>query len=127
MANSSGTHALGKKVLIADDAEFFRSLLSKTLSAKGYTVLEAADGAQALSFLKSHEIDYMISDLDMPGGDGFSLLATIKSQDVKIPVLIVTGNEETTLSNYARFGVRDLLHKPFSPEMIERIFKFLSS
>lgn len=81
-------------VLIAEDEEDLREMYSLALSSKGFEVLPAINGAQALEWLeKKHaQIDLILLDIVMPGMDGFEALEKIKSDERynKIPVLVST-------------------------------------
>jgi CheY-like chemotaxis protein len=115
-----------RSVLVIEDSESLRLILNKILSKAGYQVLLAKGGAEALEFLKLHKVHFIISDLDMPTGDGPSFLAFLREKKVKIPTLILTGYTEATVENYASYGVTALLHKPIEAHVIESILKFLN-
>lgn len=79
-------------ILIVDDDEFMREFLSKSVEREGFKALTAADGKEALELLESYKnIKAVISDIAMPGVDGFELLARIKAEHQGIPVLLITG------------------------------------
>lgn len=117
---------MNRSVLIIEDSDSLRALLKKVISQKeGYSVLDARGGAEAIEILKEVKVDFIISDLDMPTGDGPSLFAFLKQKQVKIPTLILTGYTEASTENYASYGVTAVLHKPLNPQVIEEILKFL--
>ena len=99
-------------IIVADDSPPIRMLIAQVLSAQGYTVLEAADGASALRIASSHEgdIHLLLTDVVMPGLGGFELAARLRADRPKIKVLVLTGlTGESQLEGY------EALAKPFTP------------
>lgn len=86
------------KILVADDEEIMRDVLSALLAGENYIVELAENGGQALAMLRDNTYDVMLLDLLMPDMDGFSLLSNMRStanlQD--IPVIILTGADLTS-------------------------------
>jgi CheY-like chemotaxis protein len=79
-------------ILIAEDDAFLRHTTASILRKRGYVVIEAADGAEALwlaDHYQSHTIDLLISDLKMPGMAGDELVRQLKLSRPDLPVLIV--------------------------------------
>jgi two-component system cell cycle response regulator len=121
------------QVLIADDSKVIRKSIIKMLGDE-YTVLEAADGMEALEMLQqNHEIRLLFSDLGMPRMDGYELLAAIRSDEdeglAEIPVIIVTGKEDTEAAKerMIELGATDLIGKPFhSAELKSRTRSYIS-
>ncbi len=112
------------KVLIVDDEDRIRELLTDTLSALGYQTFSTRDGKDALSFLKKHKIDLVIADIRMPKLDGISLLKSIKKEKPDLPVLIITGYDFNYAMDKALEGGADgFLAKPFRIGKIEESMK----
>ena len=107
------------RILIADDEQRMRHLLSIILKKKGYEVEEAGDGLQALDMLTSTHFDLLISDIKMPGLDGKGLLRQIKKQNIGCPVVFITafGTVESAVEAM-RDGVMDFITKPFEQDRI---------
>src|SRR5271166_4384133 len=80
-------------ILISDDDEIIRQLLSEILSGEGYNVLCAEDGDEALEAIHGNSVDLVLLDVMMPGKTGFEVCRAIKSQQETrfIPVVLVTG------------------------------------
>lgn len=116
-----------KTVLIVEDSDVIRTLLGRILSQRGFTIAEASGGQEALVLLKKQKIDFIISDLDMPTGDGASFLGFLKQEKNTIPVLICTGYTDATLDNYASYGIKALVHKPIDTQVVDQIMSFLQS
>lgn len=82
-------------VLVAEDSITSRTLLKNILESSGCRVRTAIDGSDALSLLKTEEFDIVVSDVEMPGVDGFELTAAIRRDKrlAELPVILVTGME----------------------------------
>lgn len=118
---------MGYKILIADDEAEIRDLLHLYLEKDGYEVIEAADGAQALSALqdaalRNESIDLVILDIMMPGIDGYRVLRNIR-ENSNIPVIMLSaksGDEDKILG--LDLGADDYITKPFQPlEAVARV------
>lgn len=108
-------------ILIADDRASSRELLRTVLQRAGYEVLEAEDGEQALAQARSGHPDLILLDLQMPGLDGFGVLAELRGDPrfAHLPVLALTasamrGDREKILEA----GFTDYLAKPAGPETL---------
>ncbi|MGE4529532.1 MAG: ATP-binding protein, partial [Rhodospirillaceae bacterium] len=90
----------GKAVLIVEDEDAVRVFGARALSAKGYTVLEAADGEQAIGILQDHdEVDVLITDMVMPGMDGATLARLVRQEYPAIRVVLMSGYSEDIASD----------------------------
>ncbi len=110
-----------KKILIADDEQDLREILKMILSAEGYEVVEAEDGAQAAR-LADESIDMYLLDVNMPGETGFEAARKIRAR-FQAPLLFLTAySGETDKVNGFLIGADDYIVKPFSNlELIMRI------
>ena len=109
-----------RKVLVVDDDPVVGQSFKRVLSGKGYAVITAVDGYEAMAKLKAENYDLVFTDLRMPGMTGLEVAQRIKANQPWTPVVIVTGYGSRTSEERARAaGVADFLHKPLSPEMIE--------
>ncbi len=109
------------RVLVADDDVNLRRILSLFLRNAGYDTLEAADGHQALDFIRSQRPDAVILDVMMPGLDGFTLCRLVKeTPDTRgIPIVICTArNRKEDLVTAIRAGAEDYIVKPFTKETV---------
>jgi len=105
------------RVLIADDDETMRMLLSATLRHAGFDVRVAADGNEALARLQQETPDLILLDVDMPGIDGFELCRRIRlvNDATRLPILMVTGSDDIDSINRAyESGATDFIAKPIS-------------
>jgi CheY-like chemotaxis protein len=109
-----------RKVLVVDDDPVVGKSFDRVLSDKGYVVVTAEDGYDALVKLANENYDVVFTDIKMPGMNGLAVAERVKARKPWIPVVIVTGygtkeNEERAEAA----GVVEFLHKPLSPEAIE--------
>ena len=109
-----------KKVLIVDDDPVVATSFDRVLSGKGYAVIKASNGAEALEKLAAERYDLVFTDIRMPGMSGIEVAERVKASQPWLPVVIVTGfGSEESEARATAAGVSAFLHKPLSPEMIE--------
>jgi excisionase family DNA binding protein len=102
------------RVLVVDDEEGIRDLLSKTLQLADYDVDLAEDGRSALDRLRVTPYDLLITDLRMPGVDGLTVIREARRLKSNLPVIIITGySTEATAIEAIDLGVQGYLTKPF--------------
>ncbi|NBI69680.1 DNA-binding response regulator [Clostridiaceae bacterium] len=109
----------GLKILVVDDEARMRKLVRDFLSIKGFSVVEAADGEEALDlFFEQKDIALVLLDVMMPKLDGWEVLKTIRRYS-QIPILMLTarGEESDELQGF-RLGVDEYISKPFSPKIL---------
>jgi CheY-like chemotaxis protein len=108
------------RVLVVDDDPVVAKSIDRVLSGKGYAVITARDGPEALDKLAHGAYDAVFTDIRMPGMDGVEVAKRIKETQPWLPVVIVTGYGSPASEARAKeIGVAGFLHKPLSPEMIE--------
>jgi putative two-component system response regulator len=116
-------------ILVADDNEANRELLSAVLSAEGYQVVCAADGHQALARVNSDSIDLALLDVVMPRPTGFELCQAMKSKPKTrlIPVILLTSlNSDADRIHGIMCGADDFLNKPVNKhELLARVHSLL--
>ncbi len=116
-------------ILVADDADANRDLLSVLLLGEGYNVISAADGEQALRAVQEGSVDLALLDVMMPGKTGFAVCQAIKSQPNTrfVPVILVTGltsSDDRVLG--IKCGADDFLSKPVNRhELLARVHSLL--
>ncbi len=106
----------GSVILLVDDEDQLRRVMRDLLERQGYTVLEAADGAEALAEVDRGNPDLVILDLNLPGVDGYTVLAQLRSREItrNLPVIVLTakGDEENEV-RVLELGADDFITKPF--------------
>ncbi len=109
----------GLKVLVVDDEIRMRKLINDFLSAKGFQVIEAADGEEAVDkFCSEKDIALILLDVMMPKMNGWEVLKTIRKIS-KVPIIMLTarGEEQDELQGFM-LGVDEYISKPFSPKIL---------
>lgn len=109
-----------RKVLVVDDDPVVGKSFDRVLSGKGYAVITASSGQEALNRLETEDYDVVYTDIKMPGMSGLEMAEQVKAKRPWLPVVIVTGYGSP--DNEARAeaaGVSGFLRKPLSPDMIE--------
>ncbi len=108
-----------QKILVIDDEENYRDIITMTLQMSGYEVLNANNGLDGLAAAKMHNPDLILCDINMPTMDGYTLLSTLKqeSEFAGIPFIFLTGDSSPgDMRKGMQFGADDYLTKPFSAE-----------
>ncbi len=109
-----------RKVLVVDDDPVVRKSFDRVLSGKGYAVITAKNGEEALRKLNEAKYDLVYTDIRMPGMSGLEVAEQVKAQRPWTPVVIITGYGTDAAEARAKAaGVSGFVHKPLSPEMIE--------
>jgi len=108
-------------ILTVDDSASMRQMVSFTLKRAGYTVVEAADGVEALNYARTSTVDLVLTDVNMPNMDGISLVRELRQlQTYKfVPMLMLTteSGQDKKLQGKAA-GATGWLVKPFNPEKL---------
>jgi len=111
------------RILLADDDRAIREALTRALTLEGYDVVQATDGAQALSLIESSRPDVAVLDVMMPNVDGLMVCRVLRSERNRLPVLMLTARTETA-DRVAGLdaGADDYLAKPFDlDELLARL------
>ena len=118
---------MAKTILIADDSESIRAVVSFALREAGYDVLVANDGQHALDLLVQNDhVSLIVSDLNMPVKDGISFLKDVRSLDKfkYLPFLILTTeSQETKKMEAKQSGATGWIIKPFVKEKLIAVIK----
>ena len=110
-----------KKILTVDDSGSLRQMVVFSLSAAGYDVVEAVDGQDGLSKARSEKYDLVLTDQNMPGMDGLSLIRTLRRLPSyqSVPILMLTTEASTEMKSRGRLaGANGWLVKPFDPQRL---------
>ncbi len=129
-AGGDGRTAPSAKVLLVDDEDQLRRVMRDLLEREGYTVTEARDGVEALDQVDRHGPDIIVLDLNLPGLDGYGVLAHLRSRPAtaKIPVVVLTakGDEDNEV-RVLELGADDFLSKPFRARTLSARLKTILS
>ena len=108
-----------EKVLVVDDEEAIREVVSTLLEAQGYYCLACANGRMALEAFRKDTFDLVLSDIVMPEMDGLKLLAELRVDDPDVPVIMVTAMHDISIALEAiRAGAYDYILKPFEKDQL---------
>lgn len=113
-----------EKILVVDDEQSLRDVLSIMLKRAGYAVTSAMDGEEAIEFLNKEIFDLVITDLRMPKLDGMEVLKAVKSASPETVVLIITAFATADSAVEAmKQGAYDYLTKPFQVDEVQLIIR----
>ena len=108
-----------ENILLVDDEEAIRCILSKGLSMRGYVCDEAEDGEQALNKLEANPSDLVIMDINMPGRSGSEVLPDITARFPETAVIMASGvTDNKVIAKCIKDGAQDYISKPFRFEQV---------
>lgn len=112
-----------KKILIIEDEANIRELVTYNLKANGYETLEAEDGITGITLAYKEKPDLILLDIMLPGKDGYEICRELRSEDINIPIIMLTAkSEEVDKVLGLEFGADDYIAKPFGiRELLARI------
>jgi CheY-like chemotaxis protein len=128
LSRKSQTNGRGTILVVEDEANMLR-LLERVLSKRGYRVLTAADGEEAIEVHRSHKdaIDIILLDLDLPKISGRDVLVKLKTEKPDVKIVIATGYLEPDLrSEIERAGLKHFIHKPYILDDVVKIVQSCS-
>jgi CheY-like chemotaxis protein len=108
------------RVLLVDDDDALRAMLSRTLSHAGFEVVEAENGLMALERMSEQAADVLVTDIIMPVMEGVETIQALRTRHPALQVIAISGGGHNPADWYLRiarsFGAKKLLFKPFGPE-----------
>ena len=108
-----------RRVLIIDDSEAVRRQVAQTLAPAGYEVVEASDGFEGLSVIKSAAPALVLCDLNMPRMGGMEMLAELsRSQPVPVMVMLTTEAQPALIRRARELGAVGWIVKPFKADLL---------
>ena len=107
------------RILVVDDESYVRDLLKRVLTRRGHDVYVADDGEAALELMGEHRYDLVLTDVVMPGIDGFDLLRRVKATYPAVTVIVLTGYaRKQSISDFLLYGADEYLSKPFQVQAL---------
>ena len=104
-------------ILVLDDEAAIRGLVRASLEPMGYTIREAVDGWEGIDRFRDSPTDLVITDMDMPRGDGLTVIRELQADDPTVKILTLSGSAGPGESSEAlRLGGHAMLAKPFSTD-----------
>jgi len=119
---------MSKRILTVDDSASIRQMVSFTLKKEGYEVIEASDGRDALSKIRTGPVNMVITDLHMPNMNGIDLIRALRADPSYkfIPILMLTTESHQDKKDLGRqAGATGWIVKPFKPEQLIAVVKRL--
>ena len=108
-----------KTILVAEDSLMLRKVACYPLEKAGYKVIEANNGIEAIENMSKTDVDMIITDLNMPGMDGFELITYVKDNEkfkhIQIIILTTEGKKEMVMKGLT-LGASSFLQKPIKPD-----------
>jgi DNA-binding response OmpR family regulator len=123
------TRPIGPKILVAEDDETMRELVSRWLLAAGYEVVKASNGEEVIEVVRDEAPAAIVMDLTMPRMDGFQVLAKFRVLGLPLaPVLLLTGRHSADdVRKAVSLGAKDYLAKPVERDhLLARLERMLS-
>lgn len=117
---------MAKMVLTVDDSASIRQMVAFTLKSAGYDVIEAADGNAGLAQAKANVVSLVLTDQNMPGMDGLSLIKALRALPnyKSTPILMLTTESSDTMKSQGRAaGATGWLVKPFDPQKLLEVVR----
>jgi len=117
---------MGSKILVADDSSTVRHLIQKFLDGEGYEIVTTSDSENVVDLIDEINPDLVISDIMMPGMDGYTFLRHIRKEKTResLPVIMMsTKNRETMEDLFVAYGITGYLQKPFEKEELVALIK----
>ena len=116
-------------ILVVDDEDALRNVLSSELQSEGYSVVSAADGDEAITILQQKSFDLVLLDIKMPRVDGFEVLRFIKERFAKTKVIMLTGFADLKNAiESKKLGAEDFVSKPYDlVDLLTTIERVLST
>lgn len=119
---------MAKKILSVDDSASVRQMVTFALEAAGYETAQAADGREALEYLKKSPVDMIVTDLNMPNLNGIELIKQVRAlpgfKFVPI-ILLTTESEESKKQEGKAAGATGWIVKPFNKDQLLAVVKKL--
>lgn len=111
-------------ILVVDDDPDLRHTVASILKKRGFKVAVAADGPEALEYLRSHRSQMVICDIEMPKMNGLDILEVIKARFPDLPVIIMTGYGDTYSVREALLrGADEYISKPFTAQELTTVLE----
>lgn len=115
-----------RHILLVDDDERIRRMVRQALESRGFSVVEACNGREALGLWEARAPDLVLTDINMPEMDGIELLLAVLKRSEGVPVVAMSGGglipQELLLGNAKLLGAVEVLAKPFTlPELIDAL------
>ena len=107
------------KILVVEDENDLNRIISRSLRDRGYDVVSASNGLEALEKMETNRFDMILTDIMMPKMDGFALADSVRLTDKEIPIIFMTAKDDKPSKMFAySIGVDDYIVKPFDIDIL---------
>lgn len=107
------------KILVVEDENALNRIISRSLRDRGYDVVSASNGLEALEKMENNRFDMILTDIMMPKMDGFALADSVRLTDKEIPIIFMTAKDDKPSKMFAySIGVDDYIVKPFDIDIL---------
>jgi len=115
------------RILVAEDEPIMLKTIELRLKKDGHTVITTDNGRDALEKIEQEDLDLVITDIMMPYSSGLEIVGKVKSEERKIPVIVLSAmGQENVVVEAFNLGADDYITKPFSPnELSMRVKRFV--
>jgi len=111
-------------ILAVDDSQTMMNMICQTLTLGGYKVVSAMDGIEGVSRFSEHNVDLILTDINMPGMNGIAFVKSIRAKNTGVPILVLsTEFEESLKKSGLDAGANGWIVKPFRPAQLLDIVK----
>jgi two-component system chemotaxis response regulator CheY len=117
---------MSKTIMTVDDSASVRQMVSFTLRQQGFEIVEAATGSEALKKMEKKEIHMLITDINMPGLDGISLIREVRGNPSRrfMPIIILTTESDAARKKEGKeAGATGWIVKPFRPDQLVAVVR----
>ena len=109
---------------MVDDEPGIQRIFERALNNYGYVTKVAGDGHQALAYLERERFDVVVTDVNMPGGDGITFLRMLRKRDATLPVIVMTGRPlDSVMTLAAQAGAFRYIVKPIMPSTLREVIE----
>jgi len=113
-----------QEILVVDDEQMILEMLDQILTASGYSVQIALGGQKALELYEQHPISLVLTDIKMPGMDGYHLLREIKTKNPEARVVLMSGySNDFSIREAIELGADEFVVKPFRRQEILQVLE----
>ncbi len=111
-------------ILIAEDNQISRELMSSVLKTQGFSTIPAGDGDEAINLLKNNNVDLALVDINMEPKGGFDFVKYLIANNIDLPVIMITADDSSDiLTRASELGVMRVMQKPVDPDRLIAITK----
>jgi DNA-binding response OmpR family regulator len=110
------------KILVIDDNVLLVRMMTRVLAADGHEVVAAKEGGRGMALFRESRPDLVITDIVMPGQEGFETILMLRRDDNRVKIIAISGADMEMLETARLIGADDILEKPFrAHDLVSRV------